>query len=294
MSFFELHICSLNAYTSCIGVMVDIGSLRCLNKHLADLLAHSLVEYQIILLLVQLLVRQLLGINIQIARSYLFAHSASVIFHGRLRSNWFGADHHSTVDSIVLVYSVWSSLLIDKCLRLILLLKYDLVIITKMYLHVRQLLLLFLHHQIFDGAFVDFHSIGCIYAYFSCAGRCESLLGLTIGKLLRRRYLISIVDSLVAFTIVSISVHLWCIGLLLLTLRLLLLCGGLFRKDHTTLAISAVFISLFLLRLAARCVLLLRIRVVDWQIVVQLIIIIIQDLLLKIYLPRILLFRWLI
>jgi len=129
------------------------------------------------LLLVYLLVRRL-RINIQITLSYLFGHSAGVIFHGRLRSNWFGADHHATVDSIMLVYCIWTSLLIDQCLRLILLLKYNLIIITEMYLHVRQLLLLFLHHQIFNSTLIDFHSIRCINTYFSCAGRCESLLGL--------------------------------------------------------------------------------------------------------------------
>jgi hypothetical protein len=122
----------------------------------------------------------------------------------------------------VLVYCIGSSLLIDECLGLILLLEYDLIIIAKMDLHVRQLLLLFLHHQVFDSTLVYFHGIGCIYAYFGCAGGCEGLLGLSISKLLRLRYLVSIVDSLVAFTNVGIPVHLWCIGFLLLSFLLLL------------------------------------------------------------------------
>ena len=220
------------------------------------------------LLLVNLLIgRHLIRINIQIARSYLFGHSAGVIFHGRLGCNWFGTDHHAAIDSIVLVDCIGTSLLVDESLGLILLLlKYDLVVITQMNLHVRQLLLLFLHHQILYSTLVDFYCIRSIYSYFGCAGGSKSLLGcklgLSIWKLLRLRYWISIIDSLVAFTNVGISVHFWSIRFL--TLSLLLLLGRLFRKDNTTLAISTVFISLFLLRLAGLSVLLLGIRVVDW------------------------------
>ena len=64
-----------------------IDSLGRLNKHLAKLLAHGLVEKHVMLLLVNLLVGHLLRIDIQIARSYFFGHSTSVVFHGGLRSN---------------------------------------------------------------------------------------------------------------------------------------------------------------------------------------------------------------
>lgn len=135
-------------------------------------------------------------------------------------------------------------------------------------LHVCKLLLLdrrrllLLHHQILYRTFIDFDGIGRIHAYFGSTGLSQDLLGLPIRKLLRLRDLIGIVDSLVAFTNVGVSIHLGGIGLLLLQ-SLLLFRGRLLGKDHTALAVSTVFVPLILLRLAALSILLLPIGVVD-------------------------------
>ena len=153
-----------------------LNATWCLYDHLAHLLLldvlHGLVEDHgsDVLCLVHVLLALGDAIHVKIAGCDLFGHSSMImVFHSGLGCNRFSTNHHSAINSIVLVYRIRPPLLIDKGLRLILLLLLclieDLVIIAQVDLHILKLLLLLLHDQILNSALIDLNSIRCINPY---------------------------------------------------------------------------------------------------------------------------------
>lgn len=102
MSLLELDVCRDDLLR--VDASIGIDGLGRLDKHLAELLVHGLVEHHVVLLIVDLLVSHLLRADV--GRSHLLGHPTRVILHRRLRSNRLGADHHATVNAVVLVHSI--------------------------------------------------------------------------------------------------------------------------------------------------------------------------------------------